>query len=56
VIESEEQAFGCMSKLKLIHAGNLIFVNEVGSNTSQTKYGNIGGQTFLCTPYGRPQN
>jgi hypothetical protein len=31
-------------------------VDEVGSNTSQTKDGQVGGQTHLCTVDGRPQN
>jgi hypothetical protein len=55
-VESEEQAFGCKSQFELIHPDHLIFVDEVGSNTSQTKDGNVGGQTFLCTADGRPQS
>jgi hypothetical protein len=33
----------------------LVFVDKVGSNTSQTKDGHVGGQTYLCTKEGRPQ-
>jgi hypothetical protein len=56
MVESEEQAFGCKSQFELIHLDHLIFVDKVGSNTSQTKDGNVGGQTFLCTADGRPQS
>ncbi len=38
VVESEEQAFGLKSKYELIHPDWLLFVDEVGSNTSQAKY------------------
>jgi hypothetical protein len=33
----------------------LVFVDEVGSNTSTTKDGNVGGEKFLCEASGRPQ-
>jgi hypothetical protein len=55
VVETEEKAFGCKSKYELIHADHLIFVDEVGSNTSQAKDGQVGGQTYLCSAEGRPQ-
>ncbi len=32
-----------------------MFVDEFGSNTSQTQDGNVGGEKFLCTKQGRPQ-
>jgi hypothetical protein len=51
-IVPEEIMFGCKSTFELIHPEWLVFVNEVGSNTSQTKDGNIGGQTYLCTKEG----
>ncbi len=56
VVESKEEAFGCKSEFELIHPEHLIFVDEVGSNTFQTKDGQVGGQTYLCTADGRPQN
>jgi hypothetical protein len=56
VVESEEDAFGCKSELALIHSEWLVFVDEVGSNTPQTKDGNVGGQIYLCTKDGHPQN
>jgi hypothetical protein len=56
VVEVQEQAFGCKSEFELIHPGHLIFVDEVGSNTSQTKDRQIGGQTYLCSVDDRPQN
>ena len=55
VVELEEQAFGLKSPYELIHPDWLLFVDEVGSNTSQAKDGNVGGQLYLCTVDGRPQ-
>ena len=43
------------SAYELIHPEWLVFVDEVGSNTSQAKDGAVGGQTYLCTKDGRPQ-
>jgi hypothetical protein len=37
---------------QLIHAEHLIFVDEVGSNTSQAKDGQVGGHTYLCSVEG----
>jgi hypothetical protein len=48
VVEKKEEAFGCKSEFELIHPDHLIFVDEVGSNASQTKDGQVGGQTYLC--------
>jgi hypothetical protein len=56
VVEEKEQAFGCKSKYEVVHPDHLIFVDEVGSNTSQTKDGQVGGETYLCAVDGRPQN
>jgi hypothetical protein len=55
VVELEEQAFGIKSKFELIHPDWLIFVDEVGSNTSQVKDGQVGGQLYLCCVDRRPQ-
>jgi hypothetical protein len=52
IVETEEQAFGCKSQYELIHQGHLIFVDEVGNNTSQAKDGQVGGQTYLCSKDG----
>jgi hypothetical protein len=46
-IVPEEDALGCKSTFELIHPEWLVFMNEVGSNTSKTKDGNIGGQQVL---------
>ncbi len=54
-IVAEEEAFGCKSLYEFIHPEMLVFVDEVGSNTSQTKDGLVGGQTYLCTKEGQPQ-
>jgi hypothetical protein len=56
VVSCEIDAFGMKSAYELIHPEWLVFVDEVGSNTSQSKDGAIGGQTYLCTKDGRPQN
>ena len=54
-VVNEENAVGCESEFELIHPNWLIFVDEVGSNTSQAKDGNVGGEKFLCSKQGRPQ-
>jgi hypothetical protein len=56
VVEVQEQAFVCKSEFELIHPDHLIFIDEVGSNTLQAKDGQVGGQTYLCSVDGRPQN
>jgi hypothetical protein len=33
----------------------MIFVDEVGNNTSQAKDGQVGGKTYLCSKDGQPQ-
>jgi len=55
VVFCEKEAMGLKSPYELIHPGWLVFVDEVGSNTSQAKDGAIGGQTYLCSRDGRPQ-
>jgi len=55
VVLCEEDACGMKSCFELIHPEWLVFVDEVGSNTSQAKDGAVGGQTYLCTKDGRPQ-
>jgi hypothetical protein len=55
VVEEEEKAFRMKSKYELIHPDWLLFVDEVGSNTSQSKDERVGGQTYLCSIDGRPQ-
>jgi hypothetical protein len=54
-VVNEEDAVGCQSEFELIHPSWLVFVDEVGSNTSQVKDGNVGGEKYLCTKQGRPQ-
>jgi len=55
VVETEDEAFGCKTRYELIHPDHFIFVDEVGNNTSQAKDGQVGGQTYLCSKDGRPQ-
>jgi len=52
---NEEKAVGLESQFELIHPKYLIFVDEVGSNTSQVKDGNVGGEKYLCGKQSRPQ-
>jgi hypothetical protein len=55
VVTCEKEALGLQSAYELVHPEWLVFVDEVGSNTSQVKDGAIGGQTYLCAKDGRPQ-
>ncbi len=43
VVNSEKEAHGCQSQYELIHPNFLVFLDEVGSNTSQAKDGAVGG-------------
>jgi len=54
-VSCEKDASGLESHYELIHPQNFIFVDEIGSNTSQQKDGAVGGQTYLCSKTGRPQ-
>ena len=54
-METETEALGVKSEFELIHPELLLFVDEVGSNTCQTKDGQVGGETYLCNVDGRPQ-
>ena len=52
----EKDALGLQTKYNLIcPPDRLLFVDEVGSNTSQTKDGHVGGELFLCGKGERPQ-
>jgi hypothetical protein len=56
IVETEAEAFGCKSAYHIICKDKLLFVDEVGSNTNQTKDGQIGGEKFLVIGAGsRPQ-
>ena len=55
IVEYEEEAFGLQTEFMLLHPNKLLFVDEVGSNTSQAKDGNIGGAKFLVLDDARPQ-
>ena len=55
-VNNVEDSFGLPTMYKLLHPEKLIFVDEVGSNTSQTKDGNVGGEKFLCEASARPQH
>ena len=47
IVELEEEAFGLKTEYLLHHPSKLIFIDEVGSNTSQTKDGNYRGKKFI---------
>jgi hypothetical protein len=42
VVKTEAEAVGVQSEFEFIHPDLLLFVDEVGSNTSQTKDGQVG--------------
>ena len=47
IVELESEAFGLKTDYMLCHPSKFIFVDEVGSNTSQTKDGNCRGEKFI---------
>jgi hypothetical protein len=47
ITENEEESTGRKTKYILTHPELVLFVDEVGSNTSQRSDGNIGGQKFI---------
>jgi hypothetical protein len=55
IVETKEEAFGLPTKYMISRPDKLVFVDEVGSNTSTTKDGNVGGEKFLCEKMARPQ-
>ncbi len=54
IVLCEKEALGLQSAYELVHPEWLVFVDEVGSNTSQVKDGAIDGQTYLCSKEGHP--
>ncbi len=55
IVETKEESFGLPTK-HIIHRPNkLVFVDEVGSNTSTTKDGKVCGDKFLCERTARPR-
>jgi hypothetical protein len=55
IVENESDALGLQTEYLLTRPDKLLFVDEVGSNTSQVKDGNVGGEKYLCIKGGRPQ-
>jgi hypothetical protein len=55
IVETKEESFGLPTKYIIHRPDKLVFVDEVGSNTSTTKDGNVGGEKFLCERTARPQ-
>ena len=55
IVEDLEDAFGLPTQYLMQRPDKLIFVDEVGSNTSTTKDRHVGGEKFLCEAHGRPQ-
>jgi hypothetical protein len=55
IVEEVKDAFGLKKQYFLLHPNKVIFVNEVGNNTRQPNDRNIGGEKFICTAGGRPQ-
>jgi hypothetical protein len=48
VVNKEHLTVGLKSAFELIHPDWLIFVDEIGCNTSQTKDGQVCDEKFLC--------
>jgi hypothetical protein len=55
IVESESDGFGLPTQYLMHRPDKVLFVDEVGSNTSTTKDGNVGGEKFLCHISARPQ-
>ena len=55
VVDNEQEGIGLEIEYELIRTHRLMFVNEVGSNTSQAKDGNVGGEKFLSISGGQLQ-
>jgi hypothetical protein len=51
----EKSACGLPTKYVMQHPDKLIFVDEISSDTSTTKDGNVGGEKFLCEVNAQPQ-
>ena len=49
-VAKEEDAYGKKTQHSLVHPDKVLFVDEVGCNTSQKYDGNIGGKKFLINP------
>ncbi len=47
VVEEASEAFGPKSKYIVSHPNYIVFVDEVGVNTSERDDGNIGGPKFV---------
>ena len=53
--DEADAAMGLRTKYLMQRPGRLMFVGEVGSNTSTLKDDNVGGEKFLCAVNSRPQ-
>lgn len=53
--DEADAAMGLRTKYLMQRPDRLVFVDEVGSNTSTTKDGNVGGEKYLCAANSRPQ-
>ena len=56
VEENDANRLGLATRYKVVRPDRLLFVDEVGSNTLQTKDGSVGGERFLCEALQRPQH
>ena len=55
IVEFEADGYGLPTQYLMQRPDKMLFVDEVGSNTSTTKDGNVGGEKFLCHISARPQ-
>jgi hypothetical protein len=55
IVESEADGYGLSTQYLLQRHDKMLLVDEVGSNTSTTKDGNVGGEKFPCHISAQPQ-
>ena len=55
IVEHTHEQFGLDTKYDLIRQDKLLFVDEVGSNTSQTKDGKIGVRNYCVAKSNNPK-
>ena len=47
IVQSKEEAFSRQTQYYIMHPDHLVFVDEVGDNTSQQNDGNADGEKFI---------
>ena len=55
IVELKADGCGLPTQYLMQRPCKMLFIDEVGSNTSTTKGGSVGGEKFLCHVSARPQ-